>query len=155
MLSPTMSSGLTLTPSSSNRSSPISLGGGTPSITSITTNSNHVNSVTAAALEKISAHLSNSSTGGRGGATHKVFNSKRKRQESDSSSASKDENNEEKSEIDLNTRPGKRRCSENAAELIKACIGIEDTPKRNSMLIKRMEESNKLKEAKLKKAMGM
>lgn len=110
--------------------------------------------MTSAALEKISSHLTNNT--GKGGNSLKATNSKRKRQESDSSSnTSKDENNEEKVEIDLNSRPGKRRCSENAAELIKACIGVEDTPKRNSMLIKRMEESNKLKEAKLKKAMGM
>ena len=73
---------------------------------------------------------------------------KRKRQESDSSSASKDDNSEEsKADIDLNSRPGKRRCSENAAELIKACIGVEDTPKRNSSLLKKTEvQDNKPKE---------
>ncbi|CAG7629669.1 unnamed protein product [Allacma fusca] len=88
-----------------------------------------------------------STRGTAAGAT--AFINKRKRQESDSSNASKDENSEEnKIDIDLNSRPGKRRCSENAAELIKACIGVEDTPKRNSSLIKKMElQDNKAKDA--------
>jgi hypothetical protein len=47
--------------------------------------------------------------------------SKRKRQESESSVASSIVAVEEQ-------RPNKRKCSENAAELIKACMGLEDAP---------------------------
>ena len=47
--------------------------------------------------------------------------SKRKRQESESSVASCVVAVEEQ-------RPNKRKCSENAAELIKACMGLEDAP---------------------------
>ena len=47
--------------------------------------------------------------------------SKRKRQESESSVASCVAAVEEQ-------RPNKRKCSENAAELIKACMGLEDAP---------------------------
>ncbi|KAJ9601630.1 hypothetical protein L9F63_000238, partial [Diploptera punctata] len=46
---------------------------------------------------------------------------KRKRQESESSVASSIVAVEEQ-------RPNKRKCSENAAELIKACMGLEDAP---------------------------
>lgn len=44
---------------------------------------------------------------------------KRKRQESESSIASSTAD-------DSQSRPGKRKCSENAAELIKACMGVEE-----------------------------
>lgn len=77
----------------------------------------------------------------------KGVSGKRKRQGSESSTASKDEIPEEtanngKPDPDVNSRPGKRRCSENAAELIKACIGAEDTPKKNVSLLKKVEENN-------------
>jgi hypothetical protein len=134
LLSPSVSGSGGHQSSSSARSSPIP-------------NSGLVLNSTGLGSHSHSTNASNSKSRGGGGLVNK-----RKRQESDSSSTSKEE--EPKVElIDLNSRPGKRRCSENAAELIKACIGIEDTPKRNTLLIKRLEEANKLKEAKNKKAM--
>ena len=57
----------------------------------------------------------------RGGNSSTV--NKRKRQESESSAASGIMAVEEQ-------RPNKRKCSENAAELIKACMGLEDAPAR-------------------------
>ncbi|KAJ8672715.1 hypothetical protein QAD02_003975 [Eretmocerus hayati] len=48
---------------------------------------------------------------------------KRKRQESESSVAS---NNEDQSQLQT-PRPGKRKCSENAAGLIKACMGVDES----------------------------
>jgi hypothetical protein len=176
LLSPSMvNSGLSITPSSSNRSSPINhpLAGNPPPPG---TNNNVIGSSStsfaAAAASLVSSFvekLTNSASG------KKERGGKRKRVESESSSCASETNAsssssapEEKdklgcsttttptAEVDLNSRPGKRRCSENAAELIKACIGVEDTPKRNTMLIKRMEESaNKLKEAKQKKKEAM
>lgn len=79
-------------------------------------------------------------TGGKLGAKVSI---KRKRQESDSSSASKDGSVTEdvKELVDINSRPGKRRCSENVAELVKACIGIEDNPKRVNSFFKRTEDA--------------
>jgi len=134
LLSPsTSTSVLAVTPSSSNRSSPVNhlVGSGSTVVGASVSLSTTIDKITG--IKK---------------------SGKRRRQESDSSSCTSENapgTEEKSSEIDLNSRPGKRRCSENAAELIKVQIGVEDTPKRNAMLTKRLEDSNKLKEAKLKK----
>lgn len=148
MLSPTPSS-LTITPSTSTRSSPILQNQhqgnvGNPAAA--------LNAVALGIIDKIQGNataqnLKNSRISKLSGG------GKRKRQESDSSSASRDENLEEKMEIDLNSRPGKRKCSENAAEMIKVCIGVEDSPKRNSSSVKKTDDA-KAKDGKGKRGLG-
>ncbi|CAL8131690.1 unnamed protein product [Orchesella dallaii] len=148
VLSPTPSS-LTITPSTSTRSSPI------------LHNQHQVNANNAAATINAVAlgiidKIQGNSTGMNAKNSRLLKQSganKRKRQESDSSSASRDENVEEKTEIDLNSRPGKRKCSENAAEMIKVCIGVEDSPKRNASTVKKTDET-KVKESKGKRTMA-
>ncbi|ODN05258.1 hypothetical protein Ocin01_01445 [Orchesella cincta] len=148
VLSPTPSS-LTITPSTSTRSSPI------------LHNQHQVNASNAAATINAVAlgiidKIQGNSTGSNAKNSRLLKQSganKRKRQESDSSSASRDENIEEKAEIDLNSRPGKRKCSENAAEMIKVCIGVEDSPKRNVSTVKKTDET-KVKETKGKRTMA-
>lgn len=149
VLSPTPSS-LTITPSTSTRSSPIlhnqhQINANNAAAT--------INAVAMGIIDKIQGNataqnLKNSRISKLAGTN------KRKRQESDSSSASRDENIEDKTEIDLNSRPGKRKCSENAAEMIKVCIGVEDSPKRNSSTLIKKTEETKTKDGKGKKTMS-
>nr|CAD7434166.1 unnamed protein product [Timema monikensis] len=71
---------------------------------------------------------------------------KRKRQESESSVASS-----ATTEDSATPRPGKRKCSENAAELIKACMGLEDGPvKRVGGSSKRPSEDSETRRALVK-----
>jgi len=61
---------------------------------------------------------------------------KRKRQESESSVASSPAD-------DPQPRPGKRKCSENAAELIKACMGVEEAGSVKKQVPGKEEQSKK------------
>ncbi|XP_015586595.1 uncharacterized protein LOC107263660 isoform X2 [Cephus cinctus] len=61
---------------------------------------------------------------------------KRKRQESESSVASSTAD-------DPQPRPGKRKCSENAAELIKACMGVEESGPNKKQVPVKEEQSKK------------
>ncbi|CAG2056094.1 unnamed protein product, partial [Timema podura] len=75
---------------------------------------------------------------------------KRKRQESESSVASS-----ATTEDSATPRPGKRKCSENAAELIKACMGLEDGPvKRVGGSSKRPSEDSETRRALAKPRRG-
>lgn len=148
VLSPTPSS-LTITPSTSTRSSPIlhnqhQINANNAAAT--------INAVAMGIIDKIQGNAT--AQNAKNSRISKLSGTnKRKRQESDSSSASRDENLEDKAEIDLNSRPGKRKCSENAAEMIKVCIGVEDSPKRNSSTVLKKDEV-KSKDGKGKKGMS-
>ncbi|XP_066580892.1 serine-rich adhesin for platelets-like isoform X2 [Prorops nasuta] len=65
-----------------------------------------------------------------------VKTGKRKRQESESSVASSTAD-------DPQPRPGKRKCSENAAELIKACMGVEESGPIKKQIPGREEQAKK------------